>query len=120
MNLQLALTAAMVMCPDAGLIHPRDERRSARRANRSGGEGVRKASSFPREPVNMRRLNQLLAIAREVRRHVIHDKPQNIRLLRGLIGGMQSGHLSQQQRDESEGDEVLHEALVLVLRQVLI
>jgi len=67
--------AAVMMRADAGLIHASDQGRATGRTDWCRDEGIDKASAFARQAVHMRRLDQRLAIAGKIRRHVINHEP---------------------------------------------
>lgn len=75
----LSSTAAVVMRPDRGLVAARDHRRAAARADRRSHEGAGELRPFPREPVDVRGLDQALTVAGKIRRHVIDDDPEQVR-----------------------------------------
>ena len=98
MNLQLAAPAAVMMGADGGLIHPGDQRRPAGRADRRGDEGAGepralRARAGPRAGVSI----SGLAVAGEIRRHVVDDEPEDVRAF-GFAGE------GSEQRDAEEGE----------------
>ena len=63
-----------------GLIHAGHERRAARRTGRGGGEDARVAHAFRGQPVEVRRADELLAVAAEVELDVLADEPEDVGL----------------------------------------
>ena len=54
----------------------------------------------------MGRLNERFAVARETRRHIVHDEPEDVRAVRG-------DHAVGDGREEKEMEEAFHEAMLL-------
>ena len=63
----VAAVAAVVVPADGSLEHPDHQRRARRRANRRGTDAVRIADAFLRQTVEVRRLDELVSVAAEVR-----------------------------------------------------
>src|SRR5690606_13505601 len=70
--------ALMIVTTKGGLHHPGDQRRSTRRTDRSGGEGLGEGDPFAREPVERRRVDRPLPIRPDVRRSVLRNAPEDI------------------------------------------
>ena len=73
-----ATAAAVMVRADRRLVHARDERRAARGADGAGDERVGEPRALGREPVHVRRRHEPLAVAAEVRRHVVDDDPDDV------------------------------------------
>jgi hypothetical protein len=91
LDLLRAQTAAVMVRPDASLIHPGDERGTRRRADRSRYKGALKQHAIRRKLVHVGCLNRLLAIASKMRRHVLGDELEDVWFFRWRIGGVQRG-----------------------------
>jgi hypothetical protein len=97
LDLQLASSTAVMMRTDRGLIHAGDQCGTASRAHWRGDVGPRKLCAFRSQSVQPRSLNQRLAVARELRRHVIDDEPKHMGPLRGRCG-MTAEHRQQSEQ----------------------
>ena len=71
--------APMVVRTDRRLIHPRDQPRATRRTHRRRRKSTGEPRAFPRQPIHVRRRDQLLPVTRKICRHVVDDEPQDIR-----------------------------------------
>ena len=89
-DFHLPASAAVVMCANRRLIAARDERGSARRANRGGHVSAGETGALCGERVEVRCRNAFFPVAGEMGRHVIHDKPEHVRacLLLRRRGGL--------------------------------
>ncbi len=75
--------AAMIVRPDAGLVHPRHKGRAGGRAHRAGHEGIREPGPVTGQLVQVRRPDQRVAVAAHVRGGVLGDQPENVRPVLG-------------------------------------
>ena len=76
--------AAVVMGADRGLVHAGDQGRSKRRADGRRGISSSETKSLGRQPVERGCCDRGLSVTREVRRHVLDHKPQDVwAVLRG-------------------------------------
>jgi hypothetical protein len=69
---------AMVVRANRRLVHPGHEGRPAGAAHRRRSEDAREAHAFAREPVEIRRLHEFLAVASEVWRKILADQPEDV------------------------------------------
>jgi hypothetical protein len=69
---------AVIMRPYRRLMHPGDQGRPARRADRAGNVGCVKDHAFACEPVYVGRFDQRLALITEMARHVLGNYPDDI------------------------------------------
>ena len=67
-------------------VHPGDQGAPGRRADRGVGEGVPEADALGRQPVEVRRLGERVAVAAEVRAVVLAGDPEDVRPI-GRGGG---------------------------------
>ena len=67
-----------------GLIHAGEKCGTARRARGIGGEDIRVAHAFCREPVQVRRANVLRTVASKIMGDVLADEPEDVRSLGGF------------------------------------
>ena len=68
----------MVVHSNRSLVHPCDHCRAKGRANRRCSVGPREQNAFPRQTIDMRRLDGLLSVAGKVRRHIVDHNPKDI------------------------------------------
>lgn len=100
---QLKIIRAMrahVMRVRRRLTHAQHEGAAARCAGWIRREHIRKAHALLRQPVEIRRMDTLRAVAAEIMLEVLTDEPENVRLLR--LQGVY------QQTNQSPGDESLY------------
>ena len=100
MNFLSPPTAAVVMSPDRGLVHPGDQSGPAGRTNRCGDEGLTKQRPVARESIDVRCFDQRLAVRGEIRRHIVDDDPDDIR--RDCLG-RRCGHKKTEKSSDHEG-----------------
>ena len=106
MDIAVASAAVMVR-PDAGLIHPGDERGPAGRAHRRSDVRLGKARALRREAVEVPRGDRLFPITGKVRRHVINDDLQHLRF-RGALGSRRAGSQQQEEAGEEKSRQRQH------------
>ena len=73
----------MVVRADRRLVHAGDHGRPKRRADRRRRIGVFENDAFPREPVHVWRVDQLLSLVAEVTGHIVYHDPDDVRPLGG-------------------------------------
>ena len=103
-NLLHAAAATVLVGTDARLVHAGYERRSAGGTYWRRDKGAAEARTFPGEPIHGGGLDQLLAVAREVGRHIVYDEPQNIRAFGGLADPWQTDQPRQDKTDTAIHD----------------
>ena len=101
-----APATAVMVGADGGLIHAGDHRRARGRADRCGEKGAIKPGALTNQAVEVRGLDRLFTITRQLHTHVIHHDPEDVGFGRRCIRGVQDGQGHEHQRG---GDcEVFH------------
>ena len=105
-DLEFAATAAVVMGSDRRLVTPGDEGRPTGRADGGSRKRPTEPRSLRSQLVDMRGVDRFLAIAGEVRRHVVDDDPDDV----GTGSWLRSGGSRRENRheDEEEADVLEH------------
>ena len=81
LNAMFPPAAAMMMRPDARLIHPRDHRRPAARTHRRRHKSTGEARPAVSEGIDVGRGDESLTVAGKIRRHVVNDEPEDVRTI---------------------------------------
>ena len=83
-----AARGAHVLCAERGLVHARDQRGAARRADGRRGEDVRVADALARQAIEVRRARHRVAEGADARAQILRDEQQQVRArFVGLHGG---------------------------------
>jgi hypothetical protein len=94
---------AVMVSSDRRLVHPCNQRGSARRADWSRHKGVSKQHALSGKPIDVRRFDCCFTVAAEMVGHVLDNDPHNIRSTRGLVFGRPAHRREDGQRRQNSG-----------------